>query len=437
MPDIDLIAAQEANHAGPSKGKPAKSAKAWNIRASPAVGRSRNPIRATLATLTTVKPTTTKSLINLGIGDPTHYPLHPPPPAATSSVRDAVISERANGYVPGAGMVSAREAVAEYHSRWDGVKYGIDDIVLTHGVGQALDLVFSILFPHQLAERSNILLPRPGFALYATLLANLNVEVRYYDCLEEQGWEVDLDMLESLCDDDTRAIMITNPSNPCGSNFTESHLRDILDIAEANRVPIIADEIYGHMTWTRPFIPLAALSTSVPILTLSGLSKRFLLPGWRFGWVALHDPLGVAAPIKEGLGVWANRFFGPCSLTQASLPDILQTESQWFDDVLAKVRANADVIYSAINETPGLSCSKPEGALYILVRIDQTAFPQFVDEVDFCTTLLREEAVFVMPGLCFETPGYFRVVIASPADIMHEVGERLKEFSSRHCRQLF
>lgn len=94
-------------------------------------------------------------------------------------------------------------------------------------------------------------------------------------------------------------------------------------------------------TWSSPFIPLASLSRSVPILTLSGLSKRFLLPGWRFGWVALHDPLGVAGLIKEGLAVWANRYFGPSSLSQAALPEILATPAEWHAEVLAKIKVRS------------------------------------------------------------------------------------------------
>lgn len=106
------------------------------------------------------------------------------------------------------------------------------------------------------------------FGQYPTLLANLGVEVRYYDCIEDRDWECDLDMMERLVDDDTRAILVvsasvmgrlphgadgqTNPSNPCGTNFCEDHLRDILALADRYKVPIIADEIYGHIVSQSP-----------------------------------------------------------------------------------------------------------------------------------------------------------------------------------------
>ncbi|WVQ81543.1 tyrosine aminotransferase [Cryptococcus sp. DSM 104549] len=435
MPDVSLLTSETTRPAPHSvlKTKAAQT-KSWDVRVSPVVGRARNPIRETLASITSNPPATSKPLINLGLGDPTHYPLHPPPAAAVTAVGQALGSGRANGYVNGVGSVEARRAVADYHLRWDGVEYGVENIVLTHGVGQALDLVFSVMLPPSTMERANILLPRPGFAQYAALLSNLGTEIRYYDCVEENDWEVDLEMIDALCDHETRAILLTNPSNPCGSNYSKKALLDLLAVAEKHKVPIIADEIYGHMTWTAPFVPLAALSTSVPILTLSGLSKRFLLPGWRFGWVALHDPLGVATNIKRGLAVWGNRFFGPSSLVQAALPELLATGSEWFDEVTAKIQMNATIMHSAINSSPGLRSTFPTGALYMLVGINIANFPKFIDDVAFATALYQEEAVFVLPGVCFNAPGYFRVVLGSPADVMDEVGRRIEAFCERHAR---
>ncbi|OCF31343.1 tyrosine aminotransferase [Kwoniella heveanensis CBS 569] len=435
MPDIKMLAARDARNDLPAKKVLAMPERQWRVRASPSVTRSKNPIRETLASITANAPSTSKAVINLGLGDPTHYPLHAPPAAAMAAVNHALHSGRANGYVNGVGSAEARAAVVAYHERWDKVSYDISDIVLTHGVGQALDLVFSVMIPPASVEKANILLPRPGFAQYSALLANLDAEIRYYDCIEEQNWEVDLDMLNNLCDEDTRAILLTNPSNPVGSNYSREALEAILAIAEKHKVPIIADEIYGHMTWDGPFVPMASLSQSVPIITLSGLSKRFLFPGWRFGWVAVHDPLGVAIELKRGMAVWGNRFMGPNSLIQAALPTILATEAEWFNEVTDKIKTLAGIVYEGINDTPGLSCTAPQGAMYAFVKIASGAFPAFNNDVAFSTALYREEAIFVLPGMCFGAPGYIRVVLATPSDIMGEVMARIQAFSQRHFKE--
>ncbi|WRT68906.1 tyrosine aminotransferase [Kwoniella shivajii] len=434
MPDIRLLNAQNSHSEAPVKISSIKAGRTWNIRISPSVDRSKNPIRETLASITANAPSTSKVPINLGLGDPTHYPLHPPPAAAIAAVECAVSGGRANGYLNGVGSMEARQAVVDYHKRWDGVDYDASDIVLTHGVGQALDLLFSVMIPPASVERANILVPRPGFAQYTALLADLDAEIRYYDCIEENDWEVDLDMVDQLCDEDTRAIILTNPSNPCGSNYSREVLKDLLKVAERHKVPIIADEIYGHMTWSSPFTPLASLSKSVPIITLSGLSKRFLVPGWRFGWAALHDPLGVAADVKRGMAVWGNRFMGPNSIIQAALPTILATESEWFDEVIYKIETLAKIVYQGLSDTPGLSTTFPSGAMYCFAKISRDAFPDLEDDVAFATALYNEEAVFVLPGICFGMPGYFRIVLATPSDVMTDVVERVQGFCDRHYR---
>lgn len=366
----------------------------------------------------------------MGLGDPTHYPLHSSPPAAITATKRVLEAGTSNGYVNGTGSTEARLAIADYHARWDKVHYEVDDVVLTHGVGQALDIVFSVLVPHASAGPSNVLLPRPGFSQYSTLLANLGTEIRYYDCLEEQDWEIDLRTLEAQCDEHTRAIVITNPSNPCGSNYSSEHLSRVLEVADRHKVPVIADEIYGHMTWST-YTPLASLSNSVPIITLSGLSKRFLLPGWRVGWACLHDPLGVASDIRDGLTVWGNRFFGPNSMVQAALPEILQTPAQWFDEVTEKIRVNAEIVTSGLRDIDGLRANMPKGAMYMLIRIEPGAF-DFGDEVDFCAALYNEEAVFVLPGMCFSAPGYVRFVLGTPEEVTRDVMTRLEAFCKRH-----
>lgn len=98
----------------------------------------RNPIRSTLASITSCPPQTTKPLINLGLGDPTHYPLHPSPAEASIAITEAA-SGRSNGYVEGVGTVKARQAVADYHKKWDGVEYNVKDIVLVSRSSYASD----------------------------------------------------------------------------------------------------------------------------------------------------------------------------------------------------------------------------------------------------------------------------------------------------------
>ena len=110
-----------------------------------------------------------------------------------------------------------------------------EDVILCSGCSSALDIAISTLAD----KGKNILVPRPGFPLYMTLSAGLGIHTREYDLLPDQDWQVDLGHMESLIDHNTAAIIVNSPSNPCGSVFSPSHLRQILEVAERHKVPII------------------------------------------------------------------------------------------------------------------------------------------------------------------------------------------------------
>jgi len=274
-----MVTALPSTHASTSaSASTSRGKRQWAIKASPAASRSTNLIRSTISALDT-RSSSSKPLINLGLGDPTAYGLHEPSVEAVNAVKGCLEGGGANGYVPGAGCKEALEAVADYHRKWDGVEYSPGDITLTHGATHALDLAFSVLT----SPGQNVVLPTPGFPAYKTLLGTLGCEVRYYNCRSDKGWECDLDEMERVVDENTAFVLVNNPSNPMGVNLSPTHLGSIIALADRLKVVLIADEIYGHMTWGSSFVPMARLSETVPILTISGLSKRFL--SWMEMWM--------------------------------------------------------------------------------------------------------------------------------------------------------
>lgn len=146
---------------------------------------------------------------------------------------------------------------------------------MTSGGSHALDMCVALLG----GPGKNILMPRPGFPLYKTLCAAYGVEIRQYDLQPDRNWQADLCHMQSLVDGNTVAIIYNNPSNPCGSVYSARHIMEILDIAQRNCIPIIADEIYENMVFPgEKFVPIAALTTEVPVLSCRGTTKRFVSP---------------------------------------------------------------------------------------------------------------------------------------------------------------
>ncbi len=149
-------------------------------------------------------------------------------------------------------------------------------------------------------------MPKPGFPLCSTICQNLGVDVKYYSLRADSEWEVDLSNLELLIDSKTAAIVVNNPSNPCGSVFSRAHMIEILNVASHAKVPIIADEVYYGMAYdkTTTFIPFGHLTgedvPEVPIISVCALSKIYCVPGWRLGWLIFHDRHGYFKSVKEG-----------------------------------------------------------------------------------------------------------------------------------------
>ncbi len=135
-----------------------------------------------------------------------------------------------------------------------------------------------------------------------TISHTRKVEPRFYKLLPEKQWQADIVSIEALIDAKTKAILINNPSNPCGSVYPVEHLRALVAVAEKHHLIIIADEIYGNLTFAGcDFIPLASLSKDVPVITVGGIAKEFLVPGWRVGWAIVHDRHGILKDVTAGM----------------------------------------------------------------------------------------------------------------------------------------
>lgn len=406
-----------------------KTRRIWNVRPSKIAANTVNPIRSIVDNLH-INPNPEKQVISLSIGDPTVFGNLKPCEEITSAIIESVTSMRYNGYAPSTGYVDSRAAVAEYASR-EGAILEPEDVILTSGCSHALEMcILALADPGQ-----NILIPRPGFSIYRTIAESMGIETKAYDLLPNQNWQIDLAHLESQVDSQTAAIIINNPSNPCGSVFSKRHLRAILEVANRKCVPIIADEIYEDFVFRgETFYPIASLSTHVPILSCGGLTKKFLVPGWRMGWILIHDRQGIfGTEVRKGLQALSQRIIGSNTIVQGALPRILRdTPETFYEDCIETVQRNAVLAYSIISEVPGLRPIMPAGAMYMMVGIQISAFPALKHDMDFVEFLMSEQSVFCLPGLCFDYPNYFRIVLTVPEDLMVEACERIKEFCTNH-----
>ncbi|KAF9170856.1 hypothetical protein BGZ80_000197 [Entomortierella chlamydospora] len=403
--------------------------KAWKVNASIVAKRTSNPIRAIVDHIK-VKPNANKSMISLALGDPTlfgNFKIHE---SCTEAVSKQLHSYKSNGYPPSTGYLEARQTVAEKFTIPE-APLTAQDVIVTSGCSGAIDMCIGVLCN----EGDNILLPRPGFSLYQTVADSKGVEVRYYDLLPEHNWEMDLKQLESLIDDRTATVVMNNPSNPCGSVFRKQHLLDFLAVCERNHLPVIADEIYCDLVFSgNEFFPLASLTKTVPVLSVGGLAKKYLVPGWRLGWIFIHDRNNIFdAEVRDGLNSLSQLILGPNSLIQASLKDILHnTDPAFHTETCAQLEANAKLSTDILSKIPGLKVIVPQGAMYVMIAINVQEFKDITNDIVFTEKLLGEESVMCLPGSVFQCPNFIRIVFTSPPNILEEAYNRMAEFCARH-----
>ena len=284
------------------------------------------------------------------------------------------------------------------------------------------------------ARGENVLLPRPGFPLFETLLKHAGVECRFYDLDADKQWEADLDSIRRAADANTRAIVACNPSNPCGSVWSREHMSAFVDVVAELDIVLIADETYHEMSFEEGAHVMfnEVCAGRCTVLTVGGTAKRYLVPGWRLGWTLLHDPLGKAAEIRAGLSRASQLIMGPCVLIQGALPDMLtEVPEQFYRDTMKLLEENARVVVDALKEAPGLRVIEPQGAFYALVGID-TDVVDVEDDVDFGQRLVTEQSVFALPASIFGAKNYVRIVLCPPADKLREACARMVEFCKAH-----
>lgn len=393
------------------------------IRVAPKVARFSYAIRNIVSAAKAAEAQGTR-VRYLNIGDPVAFGFKTPAhliEAAHKAMRDGY-----NGYMPSAGIVTAREAVAaEYGHR--GMPVSPDRILITSGTSEGIDLALNALA----GEGDEVLVPSPTYPLYTAVLASIGATPVYYRTDPHRGWLPDLDHLRSLVTARTRALVVIDPNNPTGAVYPEGTRRGLLDIAESHGLTILADEVYGDLGFEGPVPLFGSLDPGAPIISFSSISKAYLAPGWRAGWMVvgatprLDDVLTAVKKLADG------RLCSPgpmqFAVTAALTGD--RSHQEVFRQALAE---RTGMVARALSEVPGMECVAPRAAFYAMPRV--TLPPGRTDE-EFILELVRSTGILCVHGSGFGMPpeeGFFRIVcLASPQElsaICTEIGEFAGEY---------
>jgi alanine-synthesizing transaminase len=330
-----------------------------------------------------------KEILTLNIGDPLEFDFQVPPhliEAVAKAMRDGK-----NGYGPSLGVDEALGAIRAAAER-KGIR-NIQSVFITAGVSEGVDICLTAL----VNPGENVLTPCPGYPLYSAVLAKLEAQLNPYRMDEDEGWEPDLEHLASRVFTGTRAIVVINPNNPTGAVYSRRTLEGIADLARQHNLVILADEIYDELVFDGcSHTPIAALAPDLPVVTFGGLSKGYLVPGWRLGWAVVSGNAVALAPYIEGMHKLLRARLSANHAQQYAVRPALEGPQDHLPDLVAKLQTRRDLTMEWANSTPGVKCVSPRGAFYAFPRLD---IPETDEE--FVKRLLVEKHVLLVHGRGF------------------------------------
>jgi len=364
---------------------------------------------------------TGRKVAYLNIGDPIPFGFETPPHLVEAVAR--AMRDQHNGYTPSPGIAEARVAVADDFTR-RGLDVDPDRVLITSGTSEGIELTLTAL----LNPGDEVLVPTPTYPLYTAVIAKLGAVERYYRTDPSRSWLPDLDHLATLVTPRTRALVVIDPNNPTGAVYPYDVRRALVEFSERHGLLFIADEVYGDLAYDGPVPPIGLIDPDAAVISYSSLSKAYLAPGWRAGWMAVGRTARLD-PLLAGLRKLADgRLCSPGPM-QYGVTAALRGDRTFQVALRDGLRERADITTERLNAIPGMTCVRPEGAFYAM---PQVALPPGRTDQDYVLGLLRATGVLTVFGSGFGTDpaiGAFRVVfLAQPAEL-HRIYDLVAEYT--------
>ena len=373
-----------------------------------------------------------QKIIKLNIGNMAPFGFDPPEEVVQDMARNLPDSA---GYSDSKGIFAARKAVMHYTQQQGIAGVTLDDIYLGNGASELIVMATQAL----LNDGDELLLPAPDYPLWtaATSLAG-GVPVHYV-CDEANGWMPSLEDMRAKITPRTRGIVVINPNNPTGALYSDALLRGIVQLAREHDLVLLVDEVYDKVLYEGvKHTAMASLSTDVLTLTFNSLSKAYRSCGFRAGWMVVSGDKRAARDYIEGLNMLANLKLGSNVPGQWAIQTALGGY-QSINDLIkegGRLRRQRDLAYELITAIPGVTCVKPQAALYMFPRLDPEMYP-IEDDRQFFMEVLRATRVMLVQGSGFNYPDnqHFRIVFLPHEDDLREAISRLAKFLEQYRKR--
>ncbi|WP_297992062.1 aminotransferase A [Anoxybacillus sp.] len=356
-----------------------------------------------------------KDMISLTIGQPDF-----PTPEHIKEATKRALDEQFTSYTHNAGYLPLREAACHFVKTKYGLHYRADEVIVTVGASQALDIAFRTI----LTEGSEVILPAPVYPGYEPIIRLCGATPVYVDT-RQTGFKLLAERIEPLINERTRCVVLPYPSNPTGMTLTRDELQQIAELVKDKPIWVISDEIYSELVFTGKHESIATWLPNQTIV-INGVSKSHAMTGFRIGFVFARQWI-----VEHMLKVHQYNVSCATSISQQAALEALTVGMNDAHEMKVQYIERMEYVYERLR-TIGFDVEKPNGAFYIFPSIAKFHHSSF----DFALQLAKEAKVAVVPGSAFSTygEGYIRLSYACSIDTLQKGLDRIEMYIKKGAR---
>ena len=333
-------------------------------------------------------------------------------------------------YTPTAGTADVKKAIAAWYGKTYGFQCGPENVIVSNGAKHSIHTALAAT----VGPGDEVVIPTPYWVSYGDLVKMTGATPVLVEAALESEFKMTPAQLKAAITPRTRLLMLNSPCNPTGTVYTRAELEALVDtLVNESDAAILSDEIYEKLTYgdAKPTC-VVTLRPGLKdrTITISGASKSYAMTGWRAGWTVAPLPV-----VKAMDGIQSQETSCPSSVSQAAL--VAALESPESEGCVAAMRAEfaarRDLVFARLKDIPGVQFTVPGGAFYAFFRVSDHFRKTFggkpvTDSLTFCTALLEQAHVNLVPGSAFGAEGFVRMSFATRRDVIEAGLARLKDW---------
>ncbi|MCL6590325.1 MAG: pyridoxal phosphate-dependent aminotransferase [Firmicutes bacterium] len=363
-----------------------------------------------------------QDVVGFGAGEPDYDT-----PEVIKNEAISALKKGQTKYTAASGTPQLKEAVCFKMERDHGLKYQVNQVIICCGAKHALYNLFQVICE----PGDEVIIPAPYWVSYSEQVNMTGAKPVLVPTTEASGFKMSAAQFKAAITPRTAALILNSPSNPTGTVYTRDELEAIAAVAVENKILVVSDEIYERLIYEGVHTSIASLGPEIKELTviINGLSKTFSMTGWRIGYA-----VGDAKIIKAMGDLQSHSTSNPVTFCQAaSVLALRQPPVEIVAEMIQEFKSRRDYMVTRLNQMPGISCRKPEGAFYVFPNISgligkELGGKKITDSDIFAEALLEKGKVAVVPGSGFGAPEFIRLSYATSMEQIQKGLDRIAEF---------